>query len=167
MAILYKTDDRSQLCCLYRQLYIRSIPDRMCNSGCIPEAWSGQVFDQRTRSIVPAHPPCFGFWSLLLYLLMVLSPAGIAQGGGASKVFHGRGSLKAQGGISSWVPELDPKFLGDSNAGQPFLQVLSIGREAERAPPACKKILPRSLLVCCLFQLFSSTKKDRRLRKHH
>ena len=89
------------------------------------------------------------------------------RGGYASKVFHGRGSLKAQGGISSWVPELDPKFLGDSNAGQPFLQVLSIGREAERAPPACKKILPRSLLVCCLFQPFSSTKKDRRLRKHH
>ena len=52
---------------------------------------------------------------------------------GASKVFHGRGSLKAQGGISSWVPELDPKSLGDSNAGEPFLQVPSIGREAERA----------------------------------
>ena len=67
-----------------------------------------------------------------MYLLVVLSPAGFAQGG-ASKVFHGRGSLKAQGVISSWVPELDPKSLGDSIAVEPFLQVPSIGREAEWA----------------------------------
>ena len=47
-------------------------------------------------------------------------------------------------GISSWLPELDPKFLGDPNTGEPFVQVLSIGREAERAPPICQKILSHS-----------------------
>ena len=65
--------------------------------------------------------------SLLLYLLVVLSPAGIAQGWGVHlRYFTGGESLKAQGSISSWVPELDPKSLGDPNAGEPFLQVLSI-----------------------------------------
>ena len=46
---------------------------------------------------------------------------------GASKVFHGRGSLKAQGGISF---ELNPKALGDTYAGERFLQAPSIDREA-------------------------------------
>ena len=71
---------------------------------------------------------------------------------GASKVFRGRGSLKAQGDISSWVPELDPKSLGDSNAGGPFLQVLSVGREAERAPPVCQK-------YCQIASIFNRTKR--------
>ena len=55
------------------------------------------------------------------------------------RYFVREGSLKAQGGISSWVPELDPKSLGDTNAGERFLLVPSIGREAERAFPVCLK----------------------------
>ena len=39
--------------------------------------------------------------SLLMYLLVVLSPAGI-------RYFLGEGSLRAQGSISFWVPELPP-----------------------------------------------------------
>ena len=77
-----------------------------------------------------------------MYPLVVLSPAGIAQGWEVHlRYFTGGESLKAQGSISSWVPELDPKSLGDPNAGEPFLQVLSIGREA---PPICQKIFPLS-----------------------
>ena len=30
--------------------------------------------------------------------------------------FMGGGSLKAQGVISSWMPELEPRSLGDTNA---------------------------------------------------
>ena len=52
--------------------------------------------------------------------------------------------LKAQEGISSWVPELDPKSLGDTNAGERFLKVPSTGRKAERALAVCLKMLPRS-----------------------
>ena len=80
--------------------------------------------------------------SLLLYLLVVLSPASIAQGSGVHlkifhgrgagrlrgvsswepefehlKVFNGKGSLKAEY-VSSWEPELDPKSLGDTNVGE-------------------------------------------------
>ena len=66
--------------------------------------------------------------SSLLYLLVVLSPAGIAWGWVVHlRYFVGEGSLKAQGGVSSWVPELDPESLGDTNAGKRFLQVPSIG----------------------------------------
>ena len=87
-----------------------------------------------------AHPPCLDSLSLLLYVLVAFCSAGIAQGlGGASKVVNGRGRLKAQGAISSWVPEYDSKSLGDTNTGEQFLQVPSIGREAERALPKCQK----------------------------
>ena len=64
------------------------------------------------------------------------------------------GSLKAQGGISPWVPELDPKSLGDPNAGEPFLQVLSIGREAEPALPVSLQILPHSIVFFNYWSLF-------------
>ena len=77
------------------------------------------------------------------------------------RYFIGRGSLKAQGGISSWVPELDPKSLGDANAGERFLQVPSIGRDAEQGSPVLygKKIATLLQLSTCMARYSHSVKR--------
>ena len=54
------------------------------------------------------------------------------------------GEFAGSRGYIFFGARIDPQPLGDTNAGERFLQVPSIGREEERALPVCLKILPHS-----------------------